>query len=128
MGNELRHHSLLIQGVHTSRLAQSCDRNQSNGLCSNHDIAHRNLPRPFFPVCDTESDLHWGWLGLACETNLTERGRPHYHAAIMQTRQYPCCLGNIHILLLPPSLLFTLQFMLHITLLSLCVIVNTCID
>ena len=22
-------------------------------------------------VCDTESDLHWGWLGLACETKNT---------------------------------------------------------
>ena len=25
-------------------------------------------PDPSFPVCDTESDPRWGWLGLACET------------------------------------------------------------
>ena len=74
LGNELHHHGLSIQRFHTSRLAHSCDRSQSDGLCGNHDVAHRNLPRPFFPVRDTESDLHWGWLGLACETDLTERG------------------------------------------------------
>ena len=25
-------------------------------------------PDPSFPMHDTESDLHWGWVGLACDT------------------------------------------------------------
>ena len=29
---------------------------------------HQTLPSPS-TMCDTESDLHWAWLGLACETS-----------------------------------------------------------
>ena len=33
-----------------------------------HMETYRESPDPSFPVCDTESDPRWGWLGLACET------------------------------------------------------------
>ena len=71
MGNELSHHALLIQRFHTLRLAQSYV-TVANQIClrGNRDVAHGNLPRVTrpFPVRDTESGPHWGWLGLACET------------------------------------------------------------
>jgi len=43
-------------------------------LCLMHSTCTRNLPTyrvssdPSFPAHDTESDLHWGWLCLACKT------------------------------------------------------------
>ena len=35
-----------------------------------HTETYQESPDPSFPVRDTESDLCWGWLGLACETML----------------------------------------------------------
>ena len=29
---------------------------------------YREWPDPSFPMHNTESNPHWGWLGLACET------------------------------------------------------------
>ena len=34
-----------------------------------HTETNRESPDPPFPVRDTESDPHWGWLGLSCETS-----------------------------------------------------------
>ena len=44
---------------------------QSDCHCGNCDVAHGNLlsVTRSFPVHNTESDPHLGWLGLACETN-----------------------------------------------------------
>ena len=59
---------------HVEISSKSCDHSQSDCLCGNCDIAHGNLlkvTRPYLPVCDTESDMHWGWLGVACETNIS---------------------------------------------------------
>ena len=33
-----------------------------------HTETYQLSPDPFFPMCDTEKDLKWGWFGLACET------------------------------------------------------------
>jgi len=61
--NKLRCDGLPIQWFHMSRLAQSHgDNSQSDCLCANHNIAHRNLPSI---TCDTERDPCWDWLGLA---------------------------------------------------------------
>ena len=67
MGNELHHHSLLIQWFHTSK---ACDHNRSDCLHRNCDVAHGNLqsvtmqtlPSPFVIMKAICAGLGWIWL------------------------------------------------------------------
>ena len=66
---------LPIQWFHTLRLAQSHLTAASQivymTIATLHMETYRESPHPSFPVCDTESALPWGQLGLACETTHT---------------------------------------------------------
>ena len=73
MGNKLRHTVFRSAVSHIEISSKSCDHSQSDCLRGNHDVAHGNLPKspdPSFPVRGVESNPHWGWLDLACETNV----------------------------------------------------------
>ena len=62
-------------GNNTSRLAQShvtvANQIVYAAIVTHQKETYRESPDPFFPVCDTESGPHWGWLGLACVTKST---------------------------------------------------------
>ena len=60
---------------HVENSSKSCDRSQSDYLCGNRDVAHKNLPRstwPFLPHVWKQSalGLHgWVWLAFMSSFN-----------------------------------------------------------
>ena len=43
-----------------------------------HTETYRKSPDPSFPVHDSESNLRWGWLGLACKTTKMDHSTYHW--------------------------------------------------